>query len=289
MQSSVQAYRHTPISSGVDWITATAKAGSHSFEFEKLADSYLEEKRDAGGDVRQASRLSYRGHEAEHFFFGRRDEDSVLIASSHVASRLAKPIIDVATNVSRLDLQVTVWTHGEQCNLAVENYRRLVASRRAAHRPGQISLTTVYPEGDTLNVNKRSSDTYGRLYDKAAEAQAAPKHTLWRYEVEYKRRSAMAQATAYAAASSLPSFARDSVHSWWSRKGVVPTFDLTGLDLTGLNYKEDTSRDLLTWFERSLTITVARAVKLHGLKATIQALGLAALVAPITKEVVTDD
>lgn len=289
MPTSSQVHRHTPIQSGVDWITATARSGSPSLEFERLADDYLNNKRDAGGDVHQASRLGYRGHETEHFYFGRRTEDSVLIVSSHEATRLAKPIIDIATNVSRLDLQVTVWTHGEQCNLAVENYRKLVASRRQAHRPGQISLTTVYPEGDTLNVNKRTSDAFGRLYDKASEAQAAPQHTLWRYEVEFKRRAAMAESAAYAASGSLPSYARNRVHSWWEAKGVIPSFRPDDWSLDEKALLEETRRDVLTWFEKSVSVTVARAVKRWGLEATIQALGLAALVQPITKEVTPDD
>lgn len=275
-----QIYRHTPIQCGVDWLTATAKAGAASLDMERLADQYLEEKRDVGGDVRPASRLSYHGYQTDHFFFGRRTEDSMIVASSHEAERLAPSIIDVATNVSRLDLQVTVWTHGEQRNLAVENYRKLVASRRAAHRPGQISLTTSYPDGDTLNVNKRSSDTYGRLYDKSAEAKVAPPHTLWRYEVEYKRRAAMAVAAGYSHATSRPDFTRNRVHSFWLSKGVEPSF----LPAEGVRLEprltEPPNRDLLTWFERSLSITVARAIKRHGLKATIEALGLAALVAP---------
>lgn len=281
MQIQSSNYKHTPIQSGVDWITATAKAGDASLEFERLADQIIEEKRDVGGDVRQASRLSYHGYQLDHFFFGRRSEDSVMVASSHEANRLARSIIDVASNVSRLDLQVTVWTHGEQCNLAVENYRKLVSSRRAAHRPGQISLTTSYPDGDTLNVNKRSSDTFGRLYDKAAEAKAAPPHTLWRYEVEYKRRSAMAVASAYSRATSGPDFTRDRVHSFWRSKGVEPTFETSnGARLEPLTITES-ERDVLTWFERSLSITVARAVKRYGIKATLDALGLSALVAPI--------
>lgn len=282
-QSQFSTHRHTPIQSGVDWITATAKAGSASLDLEKLADEVLEQKRDAGRDVKPASRLSYRGYETDHFFFGRRTEDSAVIVSSHEAGRLARSIIDIATNVSRLDLQVTVWTHGEQCNLAVENYRKLVASRRQAHRPGQISLTTSYPQGDTLNVNKRSSDTYGRLYDKAAEAKAAPPHTIWRYEVEYKRRAAMAVASAYAHATSGPDFTRDRIHSFWRSKGVEPTFEPSkGARLEPLSI-DSPERDVLTWFETSLSITVARAIKRHGLKATLDALGLSALVAPHTE------
>lgn len=281
--SKANAYRHTIIQSGVDWITATAKAGGASINFEALADQVLERKRDSGGVIRAESRLGYRGYGSDHFYFGRRTEDSLIIASSHEAVSLAKPIIDAASNVSRLDLQVTVWTHGEQSNLAVENYRKLCADRRRAHRPGQVSLTTTYPQGDSLNVNKRSSDCYGRLYDKASEAKAAPPRTLWRYEVEYKRRAAMATARAYSAAGSLPNFARDQVHAWWATKGVEPSFTRADSPRLEVDFCIDRNRDVLTWFESSVSITVARAIKRHGLQATLQALGLSALVTPNMK------
>lgn len=278
-----QAYRHTPIFSGIDWITATRKNEGCDWRFDDIADEYLQTKRDAGGDVHQASRLGYRGHQTDHFFFGRRSEDSVLVVSGREADKLALPIIGAASNVSRLDLNVTVWTHGEQCNLAVENYRRLCASRRQAHRQGRISLTTSKPDGDTLYVNKRTTDHFGRLYDKAAESKQAPPLTVWTYEVELKRRSAMAVATALATSGSVPSATRDYVHSWWRQKGVVPTFDATGDPLNEKQYIEDATTDVLRWFETSVSITVARAVNRFGLQATLQALGLSALVAPISK------
>jgi hypothetical protein len=280
---AVQPYRHTPIFCGIDYITATEKHGAFEGRFERIADSYLQQKRDAGGDVRQASRLGYRGHQTEHFFFGRRPEDDVLIVSGREASPLAKSIIDAASNVSRLDLNVTVWTHGEQCNLAVENYRRLCASRRAAHRQGRISLTTSKPDGDTLYVNKRTTDHFGRLYDKAAEASIAPPGTVWSYEIEVKRRCAMACATAASASGSIPSYTRDYVHQWWTAKGINPTFTTSDFPLNERHHIEEPTRDVLTWFEKSVSITVAKAINRHGLARTLSALGLDRLVQPISE------
>lgn len=276
--ATAQPYDHTIISSGPDWITATAKLGTPSLAFEELADQELQKKRDAGGAIHQASRFGYQGHSFDGFFFGRRAEDSCIIASGPDTPYRVIPIIEAASNVSRLDLQVSVWTHGEQPHLAMESYNRLVAHRRQAHRPGRLTLITSDPNGETLNVNSRSSDQYGRLYDKASEAKLGPPRTVWRYEVEFKRSAARAYATGIHDAVSVADRTRHYVHSWFTKKGVKPTFN--NVSNHGINEVriDQSSHDVLRWFEESVSVTVARAIRSHGLKATIQALGLEALV-----------
>lgn len=283
--SASQSYDHTVVSSGPDWITATAKRGSKFAQLTDLGFDLLNRKRDAGGAIHSASRFGYQGHSSGSIFCGIRDDDAMLQMSGPDLPAYTSPIIDAADNVSRLDLQVTVWTHGEQPHLAIESYQRLARSRHQRHRPGQVTLITSDPMGETLNVNKRTSDHFGRLYDKASEAKAGPPRTLWRYEVEFKRRAAMAHAHLIVGSDTVPSLTRNIVHSWWRKKGVEPTFTLpegSRLETLKLEPKET---DVIDWFEKSVSITVARAVKLRGLRVTLEALGLSALVQPREKEV----
>lgn len=281
-------YQFTPVSSGPDWITATCSEAGKRLEFERLGDQWLDIERDRRRDVSAASRFGYQGHATKGLFVGRRDRDSILVASGPDTPARAIPIIEAATNVSRLDLQVTVWTHGEQPHLAMESYHRLTRNRHLAHRPGQVTLITSDPKGETLNVNKRSSDAYGRLYDKASEAEAGPPRTLWRYEVEFKRSYARAYASALSRCTSIPDFTKREVHQWWARKQVVPAYPLIECPSQPEARLELPEHDVLAWFERSVSITVARAIKRHGLRVTLAALALDALVEPIMKGGSTD-
>lgn len=272
------------ISSGPDWITATAKRGSKFVSMCDLGHEVLWQRKDAGRATSSASRMGFQGWSCDGFFYGVRDDLAICIASGPNTPTLVKPIIEVADNVSRLDLQVTVFAGAEQPNLAIEGYRRLTRQRTEAHRPGMVTLITSDPKGQTLNVNKRTSDSFGRLYDKASESDLGPPRSIWRAETEFKRSYAMDHALALRSAASISSHTRTQVHRWWSRKGVDMPFapDWSQLDVE-LSIK-DKNRDVLSWFERSVSITVARAVKLHGLSVTVAALGLSALVAPIRKE-----
>jgi hypothetical protein len=141
-----------------------------------------------------------------------------------------------------------------------------------------VTLITSQPEGETVNIGKRSSDLYARLYDKATEAGLGEARSVWRYEVELKRRPAGLAAAHLRGDPTAEAVALSIVHDHFSARGVAPVFprSLTFCPqkptLTGVN------RNILTWFEESLSITVARAVERHGLARVLEALGLASQV-----------
>src|ERR1044072_3303546 len=212
------------VGAGPDYITVTGKNGSPSLDLEFLSDREFSRAKEKGAKPLPASLLGYDGYKLEHYFFGRRTDDVMVRCSGPETLYLAKELIQAASNVSRLDLQVTIWTNGEQPHLGVHGYKHLTMYRRAYGRPGNLTLVQNHPQGETLNVNKRSSDSYGRLYDKATESQAGPARTIWRYEVEFKRRVALTRALDYASAPDGAAFTKLAVHSWFRGKGVDPAF-----------------------------------------------------------------
>jgi hypothetical protein len=267
-------YSHSPIDAGIDWITATKPPGDDAWAFEQQAEAMLSEQREQGRSVSRATLRDYVGWRGESLFVGTRDEDSIIVASSGVAARHWQSVAQTARNVSRLDLQVSVWTHGEQPQLARFAYQRLKRLPPKRGRPRSFTLIRTHPHGETLNVGKRQSDAYGRLYDWSAAHSQGEAQTIWRYEVEYKRSYALAHARTLLNTDDARTAVSSLVHRWFESRGLEPTWHPTGSRLSNGVELRTPVRDPLAWFRTSVSKTIAREIKRHGLHAVIEALGL---------------
>lgn len=268
---------YTPISAAPDWMTATACGEGHALVFDNIAYEVLKQEERDGREVSAALRFGFEGRRATGFFHGRREHDAIIILSGPRTPTLLQTVARAATNVSRLDVQVTVWTHGEQPNLALQGWHSLARSPTQRGRKGTATLIQTRPQGDTLNVNSRRSDQTGRLYDKATEAKLGPARTLWRYEVEFKRAKANHYASALASRDDHATLVTQVVHEFFTSKGVLPTFSKSNAPSVTLSQLPTPDRDMLQWFESSVSVTVARAIKRHGIARTLEALGLSFL------------
>lgn len=266
------------ISAGVDWITATAKHGNVRWCMEEFARRELERARDAGADVRLSARMGYSGYSTKHFFYGRREGGSIIVASSEVADNVWRSVAEVSDNVARLDLQVTISTPTERPHLARHAYSVLKSSPPASIRVRNCTLITSHPKGETCNVGKRKSDQNGRIYDKATEAGIGDPRSLWRYEVEFKRGLASAVTDSLRTVGSSEAPTRALVHRWYRDRGLTPCFNPDASFCTQKRSLLAPDRDTLTWFQDSVSISVARAIKRHGLAAVLKSLGLDAAV-----------
>lgn len=279
MEMANQPYSHTCIDAGVDWLTATCKLGDSKREkFEHLGDSIIEGEREAGVEIRPASLRDYRGFRAPGIFSGRRSEDSIIVVSGSHAPPHWASITRLASNVSRLDLQATVWTHGEQPPLSRWYYARAIRQKPSRGRPRSYSLVRTHPAGDTLYVGKRLSDYYGRVYDYATAHKQGQPRTLWRFEVELKRQVALAHSRTLLSSGTPRNSAEQLVHSWYLNRGLHPTWSVQESPPLEEVTFSPIDRDTLQWMEKSLSKTVATAIHRHGLPAVLDALGLSRLV-----------
>lgn len=274
---------YTPISAGADWMTATACGEGHALDFDRIAYEVFDEEKRAGREVSSALRFGFEGRKARGFFHGRREHDGLIVLSGPRTPTLLPSVLRASTNVSRLDVQVTVWTHGEQPNLAVQGWHSLARHPNKRGRQGKATLIQSRPTGDTLNVNTRSSDRFGRLYDKATEAKLGAPQTLWRYEVEFKRGQASRHALALRSCDDPEAVAIQVVHDFFQSKGVSPSFAKSSRLPFGLPALDTPARDILRWYEDSVSVSVARSINRYGLARTLEALGLSFLM-PERKE-----
>lgn len=276
MQSINQpTVEHSIQSAGVDWITASAQKGSTRWNMQEYADHERRRLMDIEEPIKMGYRQGYYGWGCEGFFHGNREGGSIIIASGAVAHNVFRSVTNVADHISRLDLQVTVNTEKDRPHLGVQAYSALCSNSPSKVRVKNVQIIKSSPQGETCNIGKRRSDTYGRIYDKATEAKLGEPRSLWRYEVEYKRVPANHMASCLLRAEAPEAMARGVVHAWYDARGVVPIFTPDPLFCTQKPAPSPPSRNLLTWFEESLSITIARAVGRYGLEQVLESLGLA--------------
>lgn len=168
-----------------DWMTRT-------FSNNKIRAFVEQDFRDRAAVLRaeghETAAWSWMGYEGESLggmSWGRRDDTDILRCSGGTAERMFDTFAHYQGNCSRLDVALTLRWPTPERHVASQAYTRLVSQSDATKRR-LYSLITNSHGGETLYVGSRSSDQFGRLYDKDAEQKLARISCRWRYEVEFK-------------------------------------------------------------------------------------------------------
>jgi len=262
------------VSAGVDWLTATCSKGYSRWEMQQYTDSQRRRFMDSEATIKHGYRLGFFGWEADGFFCGQREGCSIVVASGAQAHNVFPAVAGLADNISRLDLQVTVATPSDRPHLGVQAFETIKSGSPARRKVRNVTLINSHPQGETCNIGKRKSDQFGRIYDKATEAGIGEARSVWRYEVELKRRPAAALAARLRGSQAVEAEAMMIVQDWFDTRGVAPIFTPPQFFCPQKPGKSPESRDTLTWFENSLSITIARAIGRYGIVRVIESLGL---------------
>jgi|SRR5215213_1414441 len=273
-QATASPYSFDCVSAGVDWITCTARGKDARKRLEMASDGLLQEEAGRGVEITPARLRDYVGWKAPGIISARRKDDSICVLSASHALAHWQTVAREATNVSRLDLQATVWTHGEQPALSRWYYQRVKRLPPSRGRPRSFSLIQTHPHGDTLYVGKRQSDCFGRVYDYASAHKKGPPRTLWRYEVEYKRHLALNHANSLLGERVHQGRVESIVASWYDARGVRPAWSFSSSSHLERVSDREIERDVLQWFNTSVSKTIARAIQRNGVPAVIEALHL---------------
>lgn len=262
------------VDAGIDWITAFAANGDARKRLLDVADSWVCKDRNAGQSECPASRFGFEGYRGSQWFFGTRPDGAIGVLSGSLASLAGRELMAVSTNVSRIDFQVTYALDYTDLNVALNEFNRLQSMPNKRGRPHGYQLIYTQPEGQTLNVNKRSSDLYGRLYDKGSESRRYAAGKLWRWELECKRRSALHHAMVCRQHTNLATYSTRVVKAFYHGKGLEPGWSNEVADLAGRPQLNRLRSNPLHWFHTTVRQTVQRAVSSHGIKAVVEALGM---------------
>jgi hypothetical protein len=233
---------------GVDWLTCTAKKGEIGATLLRvLADEMLAEERSHSEPINDYRAEGFKGFICGGIRWGERENDSVFALSGELAAKHWRRAVPNASNISRLDLQVTARLEEadprvhEKGLRTFERWRRGENGPRPRGKPPKGGMFDMIPHGATLMLGSRISDVYLRNYDKGAErldngypppsSRTGWKPGLWwRYEAELKRKVARATALKLAKVPEEEEEAalRFMVHAEFQRKGVRPRFKPRG-------------------------------------------------------------
>lgn len=272
--SSILSEQYPVVSSGIDWLSIRTSDFDQSNAYSALAYEVFHRKKITGEKVEHSVRVGFAGRSVSGLFIGHRESTSLLTLSSEVAREYGPVALKLGGSVARIDLQATIDLGASPRNLASDSYYQAKVMPLSGGRPRELKLTQTHPAGDTLNVNKRTSDLYGRLYDFGAAHGCANKHRLWRFEIEAKRKVGKILAADLTGSDDCGAVAESLVHAWFnSRLPSVPF--KARRDFASQNLVTETKRrDVLRWFEESLSITVGRAIKDYGLERVLKSLSL---------------
>lgn len=185
------------VDAGVDWITVTARQPEKVEALQALAYSLIEGQLGIGFFGRPWFQSGYVGVACGHVQYGTRGDGCILRLGSHVAKDYWMRVVELADNVTRIDLQVTIRRSLKPERVVHNHYRQIQRSRRLFKIAPRLSRICDDDGGYTVYTGRRSSNVMGRIYDKYSESKLDRYRGCVRYEVQFsgKRAKWVAMAT----------------------------------------------------------------------------------------------
>lgn len=269
----------------IDWLTITC----NNVDLERLlwdeANRLMAIGKAEGNTQKVWNFRGYTGWSCASIRIGNRTDGSILMLSGQAAQMNWPVALAWATNVTRIDIAVTVTMGQPVPNIAQKAYEFIVGPKGCnCKAQRQYSFIVNSEGGQTLYVGSRASDQYGRLYDKGKEDKSLPdlpEGKIWRYEVEFK------QYRAKKIASQLLACAKQNecepsedigatVHKWFLSRGVRPIMatDNGRPFLTEISARITDDLVSLQWLSTQVSPTVRRLMKNGKGDQVFAALGL---------------
>jgi DNA relaxase NicK len=254
----------TIIESQVDWLTVTHPNTDRHHPFNTWARLALQVEESADNRVRPWQMKGFEGEHCGGVSHGLRDSGAIVCLSGQAAQDRLDTALDLAQNVTRVDLAVTVKLTPPDDDLERELWAALQAAYPDKKAPFKAKFIDSLTEGRTIYVGSRTSERMLRVYDKGAEARAAEDpHGAERYlgchRFELEVKGGQARPTALTVSESpLPGFRVASlVGAYCALHGIdhsTFTNNPTGL-IPGFRRRSDTDSKL-SWLRRSVSPTV---------------------------------
>lgn len=210
------------------------------------------------------------------------DNRYILIAPGDVAGPVWEKLYAIPVKVTRIDLACDVWL--ETPRDQVKNSARLPMCPEYDTRITATLIRGVKggkrgSKGDTLYLGSRSSEQFGRMYDKGLQTNTTPPGVWFRYEVEYKAGAArqIAKAARVLLPGQLGEWIRCTIFDWYIERAVVPLF-LRETDTPGTKIRsqmaQTTEEKKLVWLSTQVKPTVQYLFEQGMRDKTLAALGV---------------
>jgi len=250
--------KSTIIESQPDWLTVTHTGETALPVFRAWAKRCIAWEEVKANKQRNFSAFGYEGVACGRVRWGAREDSDMVQLSGDVAAKELNRAMDLATNVSRLDLAVTVRLEPDDGLTEDTAYHHFLQAPRGEGRKASGTLVRSSDGGATFYLGKRTSDVMLRLYNKEVESGDEHYKDCHRYELEIKGDQAILTATSLANAVDVGAFCQEAVYDWCAARGVTPVFDVQQPRRLEHGLKRRSDEDTkLEWLERSVRPTVS--------------------------------
>lgn len=243
---------------------------------QELAAKLLDHEHKAGNDIAPWNCLGFEGLHAGGVGFGDVDEMSLMRLSGPTAYAHWRRAYELATNVSRIDVQVTVRGTTPPHERVMDHHSEAIERVAQLKRKPAVDLRLSNVKPPTLYLNQRSSTRFGRVYDKGGESRLDHYRNCVRYETQFNGKAGLYAAryvathiTEYAACEEMVTgfFAERGLDLGWQR--VEPR------SLTNPRRRSDAYRRL-SWLRQQVAPCIRSLIEGNMRAETLDALGLSA-------------
>jgi len=178
------------VSIGVDYLTVVGHSKEAVESMRTIAFGLVEVELSAGAFSRPLGFAGYEGFQVGSVYYGERDDGCIVRIGGHLAAAHYHRLLEVADNVTRIDLQTTCRLDG---NVSKFIRHQFAMHRRFSNRFKKAPMPSLFIGRDnscTMYSGSRQSDRYGRIYDKGAESGLKQWQNCVRFEVEFKGKRA---------------------------------------------------------------------------------------------------
>lgn len=265
----------------VDYITLTAVPGSREDMVLQTVYDYIRfDEAKHGVDERAIRALGYIGSAVGNVVLGSRKDSRMLRASGADAMKVLSllPLNETNLRCTRIDVQITCASYFDQ-----ENYAKELSSEvleflevHGGNNPPRVTLIDSHGYGDTLNIGRRSSLVYIRVYDKTREQSETGPPWTWRHEVELKSEKATEALTFILRQPDQTHAITAVVLHYLHNRGILMSQSANSIEFSSIPIPRDKTDDdrSLDWL-RSTVGGVTRRLIRHGRTSEVlEALGI---------------
>lgn len=258
----------------VDYITCTSATKDAQRALWSVGERVLHRGESEGEHATRWHANGYDGWSNGRVTIAARKDGSMLRISGQQAQYEWLKCIAAAENCSRLDLAVDCELDNPVTTLTRQIYRDVRHVPPKNGRPPKRSLILSGDGGSTVYIGARSSEQFGRVYDKGRETKTLPVGRWWRWEVELKGRASWNYANLLSRSDDHRTLLCAMVNHWFlsrSTHGYTTSSIWPGVPQS---VEKSSIEQKLSWLAQSVRPTVSLLVDRLGRDRVMHCLGL---------------
>ena len=260
-------------SAHVDWLTCTASDPASQQRLWDLALRRLNACKHENETPPRWHGHGYSGWQGPGVRLGSRADSTIVQLSGAESAEHWQEAVRASENTTRIDLAVDASFDPPAPRLARQLYRK-IGPHKTSGRKTKRTIWASSDGGETLYIGARSSENFGRLYDKGIEQKVAQKGCWWRWEVELKGETARTVVDGMVRHRVGGAEIARGVSAWFGRRVGAAPAPADDSVVHNVCSEPTTADRQLQWLTSSVRPTVQRLLESQPLERVLFALGL---------------